>query len=55
MELVSVKYTGVKSIPNGKKDDVKSCSTIELVENALDSFLGSIKAKCGNSIYDLRP
>ena len=36
-------------------NDVKPCSTAELVENALDSFLGSIKAKCQNSNYNIRP
>ena len=46
--------------PNGKErktniNDVKYCSTTELVENTWGSFLGSIKTKCQNCTYNLRP
>ena len=39
--------------PNGKErktniNDVKLCSTTELVENAWDSFLHAVKSKCQN-------
>ena len=45
-------------MPNGKErrtniNDVKPCSTIELTENAWDSFLDSIKTKCENCSYSL--
>ena len=46
--------------PNGKErktnvNDVKPCSTIEIVENAWDTFLGTLRTKCQNSNYNLRP
>ena len=46
--------------PNGKEritnvNDAKPCSTSELIENAMDSFLGSIKTNIQNSAYNLRP
>ena len=46
--------------PNGKErkensNDVKRGSTTELVENVWDLFLGSIKTKCQDYRYNLRP
>ena len=46
--------------PNGKErktniNDVKPCSTAELVEKAWYSFLVSVKAKHQNCSYNLRP
>ena len=35
--------------------DVKLCSTSKLVENAWDSFVGSIKSKHQNCTHNLRP
>ena len=45
--------------PNGKEretniNDVKTCSTTELVENVWNSFLSSIKTKQQNCNYSLR-
>ena len=47
-------------IANGKErktiiNDVIPCSTTEVVENAWNSFLDSIKTKCQNYSYKLRP
>ena len=47
-------------MPNRKEgktniNDFKPFSTTDLVENAWDSFLGSIKTKHHNSNYNLRP
>ena len=36
-------------------NDGKPFCTTELVKNALDSFLSSIKTKCQNFNYNLRP
>ena len=46
--------------PNGKErktniNDVKPCSILELIENACDAFLGSIKSNHQNCAYNLRP
>ena len=46
--------------PNGKEiktsvNDGKPCTTTELVENAWDSFLDSMKAKLRNCSYNFRP
>ena len=38
-----------------KFNDVKPCSTKQLVKNAWDSFLSSIKVKHQNYNYSLRP
>ena len=46
--------------PNRKErktniNDVKLCSSLELIENACNSFVGSIKSNCQNCTYNLRP
>ena len=46
--------------PNGKErktniNDVKPCSTTELVENIWNSFLGSVRTKHKNCSYNIGP
>ena len=45
-------------MPYGKErnvNDVKPCSTTELMENAWNSILGSVKNKSLNCSYNFRP
>ena len=51
--LVLITPNGIER--NANINDIKSCRTMELTENAWDSFLSSIQTKCRNCNYNLRP
>ena len=58
-KILNDKHTLLLVTPNRKEhivniNDVKPCTTLELDENAWNTFLNSIKANCLSHEYNLR-